>query len=80
MKNEKKKVSEIEKRIADKLGNGDKKEKAVFVCSLNNEKFEKFGHLARWMREIHGVSLMKFAEQLYHDTKRLEAKIAELEK
>jgi hypothetical protein len=74
-----KKQSAIEKRIAEKVGNGGKAEKAAFVCSLDNEKFEKFGHLVRWTREVHGISLMKFCEQLYHENKKLEAKIAELE-
>lgn len=74
------KQSEIEKRIAAKRGSGDKKEKAVFVCTLDNERFERFGHLARWMREVHGISTLKFAENQYHENQALKAKIAELEK
>jgi ribosome-binding protein aMBF1 (putative translation factor) len=75
--NEKKKQSAIEKRIAEKLGNGGKTEKAAFVCSLDGETFERFGHLVRWTREVHGISLMKFAEMLYRENQQLQQKIAE---
>jgi hypothetical protein len=75
MKNEVKKVSEIDTRIAEKMRDRKKAgEKGALVCVLDNETFERGSDLKKWVKKIHRMSSTEYIELLTRRVMELEAK------
>ena len=80
MSNEKKtekKISELDKRIAARLGNVE--ERKQFVCLVDGEKFERIQELVKWLHKVHRMSSTTYIELLIRELDRANRKIAELE-
>jgi tRNA U34 5-carboxymethylaminomethyl modifying GTPase MnmE/TrmE len=80
MSNEKKtekKMSELDKRIEERLGK--KEEMKQFVCLVDGEKFERVSDMLKWLHRVHRMSSTRYIELLIHELDRAEKKITELE-